>query len=140
MSYLLDTCVISELTKPRPEPRVVEWVGRHNEADLCLSVITIGEIRKGIARLPDSAKRRDLDEWLNQDLRKRFHGRILRIDVDTAETWGVLSARAEKEGRPVPVLDGLIAATAHAAHLTIVTRNSTHMAATGVEIVDPWAD
>ena len=138
MKYLLDTCVISELTKKRPSTHLVQWLKQQDEFSLYLSVITIGELQKGIGKLPDSRKRRQLQEWVTHDLTRRFTGRILNIDQEVAQKWGDLSASAEKTGRPVPVLDGLLVATAQAHGLTFVTRNTTHVEVTGVPLLDPW--
>jgi predicted nucleic acid-binding protein len=136
---LLDTCVISELTKPRPAAKVLTWLDVQDELGLFLSVITLGEIQKGLTKLPASRKRRQLQQWVEQDLPRRFTGRILVVDQEVALRWGVISATAEQQGRPVPVLDGLLAATALVAGLTLVTRNTPHMEATGVPLVDPWS-
>ncbi|MBN1676079.1 MAG: type II toxin-antitoxin system VapC family toxin [Kiritimatiellae bacterium] len=139
MRYLLDTCVVSELTKKRPAGKVVGWVGAQDESALFLSVITFGEIQKGIGKLPDGRKRKRLQTWVDTDLAKRFTGRILDVGLDVACRWGQLAADAEKNGRRIPVLDGLIAATAFAAGLTVATRNTADMEATGVPLLDPWA-
>ena len=139
MRSLLDTCVISELTKPRPAAKVLTWLDVQDELGLFLSVITLGEIQKGLTKLPASRKRRQLQQWVEQDLPRRFTGRILVVDQEVALRWGVISATAEQQGRPVPVLDGLLAATALVAGLTLVTRNTPHMEATGVPLVDPWS-
>jgi len=136
--YLLDTCLISELIKPRPRKSVVEWVKAQEETDLFLSVLTLGELQKGISRLAEGRKKRRLQAWMDQDLRRRFQGRILPVDDDVACAWGAISAQAEARGRPVPVMDGLIRATAQAHHLAIVTRNTKDVQATGARVLDPW--
>jgi predicted nucleic acid-binding protein len=137
--YLLDTCVISEVTKPRPAARVLTWLDVQDELSLFLSVLTLGEIQKGIAKLPASRKRRQLQQWVEHELPRRFTGRILPVDHEVAMRWGLISGTAEHHGRPVPVLDGLLAATALVAGCTLVTRNTLHMEATGVPVVDPWS-
>ncbi len=138
MSYLLDTCVLSELVKPKPNTGLVAWIEGHEEVRFYLSVLSFGELTKGIARLPAGAKRTRLQVWLEQDLTQRFSGRVLPIDQAVAARWGELQARAEKRGRPMPVIDGLIAATAAVHSLAIITRNTDDMAQSGVETLDPW--
>ena len=138
MKYLLDTCVISELVKKRPSARVTRWLDRQDEFSIYLSVITLGELQKGIDKLPKSRKRRQLKNWATSDLIHRFTGRILNIDSNIAQKWGTLSAEAETGGRPVPVLDGLLAATALSHGLTFVTRNTSHIEHTGVSMLNPW--
>lgn len=140
MKYLLDTCVISELTRPKPLPRLTQWLRAQSEAGLYLSVLTIGEIRKGIDRLPDGRKRRRIEAWLNNELRKRFSGRIVAVDDEVAERWGLESAKAAQAGTPLPVIDGLLAATALVHGMTVVTRNTEDMRPTGVRLLNPWDD
>ncbi len=139
MRFLLDTCVISELTRPRPSPRVVQWLQAQDELLLFLSVIVLGEIEKGICKLTDGRRKQRLRQWLARDLPRRFAGRVLAVDAETALRWGELSAEADKAGRPLPVLDGLLAASADVRGLTLVTRNTADIAATGVALFDPWA-
>jgi len=136
--FLLDTNVISELVKPRPDPRVVGWIEEIDENLLYLSVLTLGEIRKGVAGLPQSAHRTALEAWLESDLRFRFSKRILSIDEEVADRWGSLAGRAQKEGHSLPVIDGLLAATAIHHNLTLVTRNTADIAASGVPVFNPW--
>ncbi len=139
MRYLIDTCVISELIKKRPDRRVVEWVRDRSDTSLFLSVITIGEIEKGIGKLPEGRKKQRLRKWVEEDLSRWFTGRILEIDRPVAVRWGTISGQAEKSGRPIPVLDGLLAATALEAGLALATRNLGHLEETGVPLVDPWS-
>ena len=139
MRYLLDTCVISEVTKPRPTARVLTWLDIQEELSLFLSVITFGELQKGISKLPASRKRRQLQQWVDRELTRRFTGRMLGIDREVALRWGAMAGAAEQRGQPLPVLNGLLAATALAGGLTLVTRNTAHMQATGVALFDPWA-
>lgn len=138
MSWLLDTCVICEPTQKQPAARVLAWLDEQPEETLYLSVITLGEIRKGTARLPAGSKRKRLESWLDHDLRDRFTGRILEIDAEIADLWGRLQARAETRGRPLPTLDSLLAATALARGLSLVTRNTPDFSPTGVDLLDPW--
>ena len=139
MRYLLDTCVISELVARQPNPRVVAWVDAVEEDRLYLSVITIGEIRRGIAKLPDSPRKERLNRWLEEDLLLRFGGRIVPIDVGVMLTWGGLVARLERTGRVLPAIDSLVAAIALHGEFTLVTRNVRDFEGTGVQIVNPWA-
>ncbi len=138
MRYLLDTCVISELIARQPNPRVVAWVDAVDEARLYLSVITIGEIRRGIAKLPSSPRKERLNCWLEEDLLLRFAGRIVPIDVGVMLTWGDLVARLERTGRVLPAMDSLVAAIALHGEFTLVTRNVRDFEGTGVQIVNPW--
>ena len=138
MRYLLDTCVISELIRKRPDPAVVAWVDALDEEETYLSVITLGEIRRGIAKLPQSHRRTQLTQWLEEDLLARFHGRIAGIDEEVMWTWGELVARLEREGRKLPAMDSLIAAIALTGDFTLATRNVQDFAGTGVKIVNPW--
>ena len=138
MNFLLDTCVVSELTRPKPSQRVAKWIRSEPEPRLHLSVLTIGELRKGIERLPNSHKKNRIEAWLNNELLTRFTGRILSVDHEVAERWGVESAKAEQLGAPLPVIDGLIAATGSVAGMTVVTRNTDDMQRTGVRLLNPW--
>ncbi|MDX2153696.1 MAG: type II toxin-antitoxin system VapC family toxin [Bryobacteraceae bacterium] len=136
--FLLDTNVVSELVKPQPDANVVRWIEETDEAILFLSVITVGEIRNGIERLTRGRRRGRLDSWLRIDLRARFRDRILPVDEFVAERWGTLSAIANARGRPVPVIDGLLAATAAHHDLILVTRNVEDLAGTDVPTLNPW--
>lgn len=137
-SFLLDTNVISELVKARPEVRVTGWVDSVDESLLYLSVLTLGEIRRGIALLPEASRRVRLEAWLDNDLRLRFEGRILSIDRAVADRWGRLTAKASQARSQLPVIDGLLAATALDHDLTLVTRNSEDVSVTGVPVFNPW--
>lgn len=137
--FLLDTNVISELIKPRPEPKVVRWIESTEEDLLFLSVLTLGEIRRGIAALGKGPRRSVLERWLETRLRPRFAGRLLPVDEAVAECWGTVAAAAAAAGTPVPVIDGLLAATALQYKLTLVTRNVSNVAGTGVSVFDPWS-
>ena len=133
--FLLDTNVVSELVRKKPEPKVVQWIQDTDEELLYLSVLTIGEIRKGITLHPDAARRVKLEAWLSCDLKQRFLGRILSLDENVADRWGVIVGLA---ANPIPVIDGLLAATAFEHNLTFVTRNSSDVSATGVPLFNPW--
>ena len=136
--FLLDTNVISELVKPRPEISVTTWVEDTDESLLYLSVLTLGEIRRGIAALPQSRRRAILEAWLNKDLRARFEDRILIIDQNVADRWGLLTAVARNSGIALPVIDGLLAATALEHNLTLVTRDTAQIPSMGVSVFNPW--
>ena len=137
--FLLDTNVVSELIRPRSDPRVVAWVDATPESLLHLSVITLGEIRKGIDLLPDASPRRGaLLSWLEQDLRIRFEGRLLSFDDGVAERWGQIEAVARKRGMTLPTVDAQLAATAVHHGLTFVTRNTEHIGPAGVPVFNPW--
>ena len=136
--YLVDTNIPSELTNPAPEPRVREFLIRAGKENLYASVVTIGEICKGIAALPESKKRRELRDWLDHVMRPWFAGRLLPITESVAERWGTLTAEQRLRGRQVTMADGLIAATALEHGLTVVTRNVKDFDTLGVAIFDPW--
>ncbi len=136
--FLLDTNVISELVKPKPAALVTTWIEATDEALLHLSVLTLGEIRRGVAALPRSRRRAMLEAWIDSDLRSRFHGRILPIDEQVADRWGWLTARAQKKGAVLAVIDGLLAATALQHNLTLATRDTGSVAAIGVAVFNPW--
>ena len=138
MSFLLDTCVLSELVKKDPEARLVEWVESQPEERLYLSVLTLGELQKGIAKLGSSKRKKRLQQWLDEDLRRRFQGLLVGVTEAVALLWGRLQGRAELRGRKLPVLDGLIAATALSLGAAVVTRNVDDFESGGVKIVDPW--
>lgn len=136
--YLLDTNCISELVRLNPEPRVMEWMQAADEASLYLSVLTLGEIRKGVAALPQGKRRTRLETWLDIELRARFAGRILPIDVPVADRWGLLTATAKREGKTLSTIDGLLAAIALHHNLTVVSRNVSDFADTPVQVLNPW--
>ena len=135
MSWLLDTCVLSEPARKTPDPRVVRWLADQAEEALFISVLTLGELWEGAALLPDGRKRRQILLWLQRDIRQRFEGRILAVDETVSLAWGQLLADA---GRPLPAIDSLIAATAVAHQLTVATRNTEDMADTGAAVFNPW--
>lgn len=137
MSFLLDTCVVSELSRPRPNPGVVAWVSEADVASLHLSAITIGEVRRGTLRLPAGKRRTSLTDW-SEKLRRSFSGRVLPIDESVVLRWAEIAARAEQSGRPGSFADGLIAATALDRGLTLVTCNVTDFEPFGVSLLNPW--
>jgi tRNA(fMet)-specific endonuclease VapC len=138
MKYLLDTCVISELVTKYPRPQVVDFVDALDSDDVYLSVITIGEIAKGIEKLPKSKRKQELSSWLKEDLLVRFDGKIIPLDTEVLMQWGILIARLELSGTTLPAIDSLIAATTLTHKLTLVTRNVDDFHGTDMEIVNPW--
>ena len=138
MKYLLDTCVISELVKTKPNKKVVSWITKHDEVNFYLSSLTFGELYKGISKLPASKRRKKLSQWIEHDLKERFTGKIFDIDLLVAKTWGEVQGASEATGNPMPAIDGLIAATAIAHDLTVVTRNVTYMQQSGAVLLNPW--
>jgi|SRR2546427_8213186 len=136
--FLLDTNCISEIVRLKPEPRVMDWMEAVDEALLYLSVLTLGEIRKGLAGLPQSKRRTRLETWLEVELQARFSGRILAIDGAVADRWGLLAADAKRKGKALSTIDGLLAATALRHNLTIVSRNISDLANTRVPVLNPW--
>ncbi|MEO5511206.1 MAG: type II toxin-antitoxin system VapC family toxin [Longimicrobiales bacterium] len=140
MKWLLDTNVLSELIKPQPDERVVRWLQSNSQMDYALSVLTFGEIEKGIAMLQPGVRRVDLAHWARTEIPRQFLGRVLSIDTTVAIAWGALAARSQSNGRPLPVIDGLILATAQISNLALVTRNTADCAERGVPVYDPWHD
>ncbi|HUY10823.1 MAG TPA: type II toxin-antitoxin system VapC family toxin [Candidatus Dormibacteraeota bacterium] len=138
--FLLDTCVLSEFKKPKPDTGLVTWLAGVDEADAFISVITIGELRYGIALLPTSSKRRELERWLSSEVLRDFSGRIVPIDAEVADRWGSIRARARATGNTIPPVDGMLAATALERNLTIVTRNEAHFLSAGARLLNPWSD
>lgn len=138
MRFLLDTCVISELVKPRPEAKVVRWIDSVEERKLFLSVLTLGELEKGITKLPDSPRRDLLREWLEQDLVERFAKRILPIDAAVSSAWGKMQGEAERGGTKLPVIDSLLTATVQVHRLTLATRNVADFERCGAALYNPW--
>lgn len=138
MSYLLDTNVISELVASQPNPHVTSWIASLDPESVFLSVITVGELKRGVEKLSDSRRKIVLADWLTGDLLIRFGDHILPIDVPVMLTWGALVARLEALGKPIPAIDSLLAATAVEAGLTLVTRNVHHFEAIGVSLLNPW--
>jgi predicted nucleic acid-binding protein len=134
MTYLLDTNVISELRKREPDPHVLAWYGKVTSADIFVSVLTLGEIRLGIERLrkKDGARAELLERWLH-GVRHTYKDRIINVDAAIAEEWGRLNTRD-----PLPIIDGLLAASAKVRGCTLVTRNTADVARTGVTLVNPF--
>jgi hypothetical protein len=137
MRVLLDTCVLSELRHPKGHDGVRQAVDALNEEDLFVSVITIGEILKGISLLRESPKKRALATWV-ETLERDYADRLLPINLEICRLWGELTATAQKAGRVVPATDGLIAATALRHGLRVMTRNTADFEPTGVLVINPW--
>ena len=138
MNYVLDTNVISELIAKQPNQAVVDWIDGLDPSTVYLTVITIGEIRKGIEKLPPSKRRDTVKAWLETDLLLRFHERILEITTEVMLVWGVLTGRLEQEGKSIAAIDSLIAAIALHGRYHLVTRNDSDFQHTGVTLVNPW--
>lgn len=139
MSWLLDTCALSEYAKKAPAPEVIAWLDEQDEASLFISVITLGEIEKGILKLRKADPRRSqkLTAWLGK-VEQRFAGRILPLDTSALHVWAQIAAHAELAGQPLPVMDGLLMATAQCHGLTVVTRNVQDFAPYP-QVFNPWA-
>ena len=135
MSYLIDTNIISELRRKDANPGVISWFAERPATTLYLSVLTLGEIRKGIEALPNSKRRLALRDWLEVDLPAFFTGRILLIDEAVVDRWGRLLARIK---RTAPAIDSLIAATALQHGLTLVTRNTADFKFPELDVINPW--
>ncbi len=136
--FLLDTNIVSELIRSRPEPKLSRWIASTDENLLYLSVLTMGEIRKGIVQLGKTARQIELQSWVDRDLSSRFVDRILPIDEAVADRWGWISGQAMVSRVRLPVIDGLLAATALHYNLTFVTRNTRDVLATGAVLFNPW--
>jgi predicted nucleic acid-binding protein len=138
MRFLLDTCIVSDAAKPGRFPRLEAWLGGQRLDDLAIAALTFGELRYGIERLPAGRKRTELVTWLETQLPSRFASRILPQDQRVAEAWGVLRSAGETAGRPVPIIDGLLLATAQIHGLTFVTRNDADVKDRGVGVLNPY--
>jgi toxin FitB len=135
LSYLLDTNVISELRRKKPNPGLVQWLSQRPPALLFLSVLTLGELRKGIESCQDAARKSKLRDWLEFELPSFFAGRIINIDVHICDTWGRMIVRA---GKPLPVVDSLLGATAIQHGLSLVTRNTRDFEYLDIDVINPW--
>lgn len=138
MNFLLDTNIVSEWTKPRPDAGVVRWLAKVDEDRVFLSVVTLAELRFGVERMPTGARRDRLDRWLSDELPRRFEHRIAVVTAELADLWGRLLARGQSVGRPISSMDALIAATAVQQELTLVTRNVSDFEALDIPLVNPW--
>jgi predicted nucleic acid-binding protein len=126
------------MIKPQPNDAVLSWLQDQSEANLYLSVLTFGEIEKGIEKAPDNIRKKRLKLWLEDDLKKRFENRIIPIDMIVATRWGAIQGVAEKKGQTMPTIDGLIAVSGLVHHCVVVTRNTTDMQPSSAELFNPW--
>jgi toxin FitB len=140
VTFLLDTNVISEWTKTRPDPGVVQWLAEADEDRIFISAVTLAKIRYGIARLPPGRRRNNLNTWLTDDLPARFENRILSVDAHVGDRCGCVLARGRAAGRPVSIMDAFIAATAERHDMNLVTRNVADFARLGLRLINPWRD
>jgi predicted nucleic acid-binding protein len=138
VSFLVDTNVVSEWVKPRPNPGVVAWLADTDEDQVFLSVVTLVELRHGIERIASGRRQRQLSAWLENDLPLRFEGRVLSIDADVADACGRLVAKSEAAGRPIEAMDAFLAATAQVHQLPLVTRNTVHFHSILKALLNPW--
>ncbi len=138
MKYLLDTCVISELIKPQPNENVVSWMQSKDENSLFLSVLTFGEIEKGIEKATDATRKKRLKLWVEEDLKNRFDGRIIPIDLNISVRWGNIQASSELLEKAMPSIDGLIAVSGLVHNCIVVTRNISDMRQSSAELLNPW--
>ncbi|MBL9188300.1 MAG: type II toxin-antitoxin system VapC family toxin [Opitutaceae bacterium] len=140
MSFLIDTNVVSEPTRARPDARVMTWFAAQPDDMLFISALTLGELRRGILQLAEGKKRRELLRWLENEIEPGFSGRILGVDAEVARHWAEIQDRASRAGKSLPAMDSLFAATARAHDLTLVTRNTADFAAAGIPLIDPWQE
>jgi predicted nucleic acid-binding protein len=138
VSFLLDTNVVSEWVNPRPDPGVMAWLAQVDEDRVFLSIVTLTELRYGIARLASGRRRDHLDQWFRLDIPVRFADRIIPVDDDIAIACGDLLAERQAAGRPIEAMDAFIAATARTIGLSLVTRNDADFVGTIAEIINPW--
>ena len=131
--------VLAEPARPKPDPRVVEWLRAQPVWDLAVSVVTFGEIQRGVSRLEEGRRKAELQTWLAAALREQFADRVLSVDLEVGLAWGSLTAASERLGRPLHVVDGLLLATAQVHGLTMVTRNVADFSDRGVPVLDPYA-
>jgi predicted nucleic acid-binding protein len=140
VNYLVDTNVISEVTRPRPHRGVLRWLAKSDEDRVYLSVISLAELHRGIALLDAGRRRTTLEEWVRSEIPQRFGDRLLNVDGAIAARWGDIMAAAKRAGIAVSVIDGFLAATARARDLAIVSRNRRDFAPLGLSVINPWDD
>lgn len=138
MRFLLDTCVISELATKRPNPAVVDWIDSVDPDSIYLSILTIGEVQKGIEKQREPRRKEALESWLHDELLVRFRDRLAMLDLGVLLEWGTLTGRLESQGKPMPAVDSLIAATALHGRFVLVTRNEDDFLRSGVQLLNPW--
>ena len=137
MKYLLDTCVLSEAVKKIPDQHVLRWLEARKPHELCTSAMSLGELQRGIIRLPESKRRTELSLWL-QSLETSFENRILALDTSVVRVWAQITVHPELQGKPIAAFDSIIAATAKAHDCLLVTRNVRDFANAGIEVLNPW--
>ena len=138
MNWLLDTCVVSEIVRPKPAASLIDWLKERDEGTLFLSVLTISELERGISRLAISAKRSALEQWVRSELVERFGTRLLAVSADVAARWGTMAGLSDARGQPLPVIDALIAATSLVNECVVVTRNTVDFERCGARCINPW--
>jgi predicted nucleic acid-binding protein len=138
VSFLLDTTVVSEWMKPRPDSGVIRWLAEVDEDRVYLSVITLAELRYGIERLSSGARKTRLESWLREELPLRFESRVLIVETAIADDWGRIMSRCSAAGKPIGVMDAFFAATAEVHALTLVTRKVSDFVTSGVSLFNPW--
>lgn len=138
MSFLLDTNVVSEWVKPRPNRGMLSWLNECDEDRIFVSVVTVAELRHGVERLPSGARRNRLHDWLSEELPTRFEGRLLGVDAHVANIWGLFMTLMQASGRSINVMDACIAAIAKHHRLTLVTRNVRDFEMLKIAVVNPW--
>ena len=138
MPFLLDTNVLSEPGRANPDAKVMAWLRSLDPLEVHISVLTLGEIGKGVTLMPPGPRKTALREWLGHDLPERFRGRVLPVDPEVAAAWGELDAQGQRMGRALPAVDGLLLATAKVHDLTFATRNMRDCGDRGVAVLNPW--
>ena len=138
MKYLLDTNVVSEFQRPQPDANVAAWILAQAEEEMCISTISLAEVRRGIAMMPDGRRKRELDHWLKAELPQRFERRVIDVTPAVADQWGETMAGAKRQGVGLDPMDGFIAATAKALNLTLATRNIKDFDRLGIALKNPW--
>jgi toxin FitB len=136
--YLLDTNVVSELIRRPIAPRLGEWMNDQADSDLYLASVTLGQMIRGAERLPEGRHRQTLENWLTNVLLPRFKGRVLAFDRETATIWGRILGQGDRQGRPRPIIDAQISATAIRHHLILATRNIADHDGMGAQLLNPW--
>ncbi|MBL8915471.1 MAG: type II toxin-antitoxin system VapC family toxin [Archangium sp.] len=139
MSFLLDTCVLSEFAKRVPSPVVSRWLDEQEERGLFITTVSIGEMEKGIAALRDAGRQRKMRTFLENAIVDRFRERILETTGVVWRRWGALSGAAQRVGKTLPAIDGILAAVALTHGLTVATRNEADFKRCGVSLVNPWS-
>lgn len=138
MSFLLDTNVLSEMCKPKPDPNVYSWLDTTNEEEIFMSVVSLAEIQQGLSLMSDGRRKRELEEWLFDALIPRFDGRLLDVSPEVSLAWGRLSAQAKRAGFGLSLMDAALAATAQVYSFRLVTRNIKDFRRLDIELINPW--